>query len=217
MNGACGAPGYRYVTLDDAFELFYSGLIVGDEVTLCTNGYMSNGLCTSYTTGNCSSGNYTAGSGLSFIAPVNGTCDAPGYRYATIDNAFYGIYNGMLVGNEVTLCTNGRMVNGTCTAYSTGDCISNYYDTGIDTNTFAESSNDACSSPYSIYADATRCDHNAGDTCVTLPSPHVDITWRDHTGATLTTNTCYIGEAITIPTAPSRRGYKFTGWKVVSQ
>ena len=46
---------------------------------------------------------------------------------------------------------------------------------------------------------------------------NISITWQREDGTTLTTNTCTYGGAITIPEAPHKTGYKFTGWTVVSQ
>jgi len=216
VNGLCDAPGYALVTVDDSFELFYSGLIVGDGVTLCTNGRMVNGTCVSYSAGDCSSGNYSVVENAAIIAPVNGKCDAPGYSYTSIDNDFYGIYRGMVVGDEVTLCDDGRKVNGTCTAYTTGTCDSGYYDTGIDTNTFGSPTNEACSNPYTARSDITRCDHNPGDTCVDIPTPTINVTWYNN-GATVGAQTCYYGESLSLPTPPTRPGYTFGGWRVVTQ
>ena len=215
VNNSCDAPGYALVTIPDEFELFYSGLIIGDEVTLCNNGHMQNGSCVSYTSGDCSNGNYTVATNTAFMAPVNNSCDAPNYRFATISDSFYWIYTGMLIGDEITLCNNGHMQDGSCVSYTSGDCISGYYDMGIDTNTFAAPANNACSNPYSTYANATRCDHNPGDTCVDIPTPTVNLTWLNYNGDTITTNVCYSGEPITLPTTPVRQGYKFTGWSVV--
>ena len=35
-NNSCDAPGYVLTNIPDGFELFYSGLIIGDEITLST-------------------------------------------------------------------------------------------------------------------------------------------------------------------------------------
>ena len=213
VDGICDAPGYALVTIDDSFELFYSGLVIGDSVTLCDNGYMSNGSCVSYSAGDCSSGNYSVAENTAFMAPVDSKCDAPGYRYTSLDNDFYGIYRGMLVGDEATLCDNGRKVNGTCTTYSDGTCDSGYYDTGIDSNTFGATTNEACSNPYTARSDITRCDHNPGDTCVDIATPTINVNW--YNGDTvLSSETCYYGEEMLLPTVPQRNGYRFNGWKI---
>ena len=213
VNGSCEAPGYRLVSLPDEYELFYSGMVVGEEVTLCTNGRMVNGTCVAYSAGECASGKVSLVTDAAFMAPVVGKCDAPGYTLTNISDEFTGIYKGIIAGTEVTLCDSGRKVNGTCSAYTTGDCDSGYYDLSTDAATFASPTRDACSSPYSAYNDTTHCDHNPGETCVTLPTATIDITWYDQ-NTVIHTNTCYYGDTFTVPAAPSRPGYTFNGWQI---
>ena len=213
VSGSCEAPGYTLMTIPDEYEVFYSGMVVGDEVTLCSNGRMVNGTCVTYTAGDCASGNVSLVENGAFMAPVNGSCDAPGYTMATLSNEFTGIYRGQLVGDEVTLCNGGRMVNGTCSSYGTGNCASGYYDLATDSNTFGAPTNETCSNPYSTISGTTRCDHNPGDTCVTIATPTIDVTYYNGNNQ-LETSTCYYGDVMTLPTPPTRPGYTFNRWVV---
>ena len=214
-NNSCDAPGYVLTNIPDGFELFYSGLIIGDEITLCDNGYMSNGSCVSYTSGDCGNGSYSVATNTSFVSSVNAQCDLANYTFTTISDDFSVIYSGLIIGDEITLCDNGYMSNGSCVSYTSGDCDTGYYDMGVDTNTFAAPTNNACSNPYSTYANATRCDHNPGDVCIDIPTPTINLTWLNYDGNTVTSNVCYYGEPITLPANPTRQGYKFVGWSIV--
>jgi hypothetical protein len=164
--------------------------------------------------GACTSGHtLLTGAGTSFMAPVSGSCEAPGYRLITIPDEYELFYSGMVIGNEVTLCSNGRMVNGTCSSYGTGDCASGYYDLATNADTFGAPTNEVCSTPYSAFSGTTRCDHNPGDTCVTIATPTIDVTWYNQNNV-LETTTCYYGDMMTLPTTPTREGYTFNGWTI---
>ena len=43
----------------------------------------------------------------------------------------------------------------------------------------------------------------------------LNLKWHDENGTPITTNTCTYGGTITMPTAPTKRGYTFKGWKVI--
>ena len=130
-----------------------------------------------------------------------------------IPDDFAAVYNGFINGNAVTLCDNGYLSGGSCVSYTAGDCINGYYDTAINTNTFAELTNGNCSSPYAKYTRTTRCDNNPGDTCVDLPTPVVSLTWDDGNG-NIKSSSCLYEGLITLPEPPTRVGYDFKGWKV---
>ena len=149
-----------------------------------------------------------------FVTPFNGFCQFGDYTLMNVPDELYVIGDGITVGPEFTLCDNGYLLNGACVSYTTGDCISGYYDLAIDDDTFSDLTNDTCANPYSTFTKTTRCDRNPGDTCVDLPTPTVNITWDDGIGNT-TTNTCVYEESVTLPSVPTRPGYTFGGWAVV--
>ena len=44
----------------------------------------------------------------------------------------------------------------------------------------------------------------------------LNLKWHDENGTPITSNTCTYGGTITMPTAPTKRGYTFKGWKVIT-
>ena len=114
-----------------SFDVFGAQL-VGSEVLLCSNGYTTDGTtCTSYTAGICESGNYQIATDMTaFVAPDTGTikCSTAGYKESEIPSEMSIVYQGLLVGSETLLCSNGYTTDGTtCTTYSAGICESGNY------------------------------------------------------------------------------------------
>lgn len=150
--------------------------IVGSPILLCENGYSANGsTCTTYNDGGrCDSGYYQLTSADSFIAPQETKCRYETYRKVTLpDTVMYPMYLGMLVGDPVTLCTNGYSANGsTCTTYSNGYCPNDYYDLNNGDATFAGFTDfvgGVCGPGYHVYTAESGCGYSlSGTTCVDL-------------------------------------------------
>lgn len=173
----CRYATYKKVTLPDtAMYPMYFGVLVGDPVTLCTNGYSTDGsTCTTYTQKNCDAGYHTpTGNQSSFTAPESDLCQIAGYSKKTYpDTTAYVIYNGLIVGSEITLCTNGYSADGsTCTTYSNGYCPNDYYDLNNGDATFAGFTDfvgGVCGTGYHAYTAESGCGYSlSGTTCVDL-------------------------------------------------
>ncbi len=218
VGGVCQFGGYTLIEIPDDFEPIYNGFVMGGTHTLCDDGYLTGGSCTSFTQGSCMNGTYNIGiTESTFTAPGDGICQIGGYSLIVLPDDFDPVYNGFLMGNVVNLCTNGYLSGGSCVSYVAGDCINGYYDVAVNTNTFGELTNGNCTSPYAKYTRTTRCDNNPGDTCVDLPTPTVSLTWSDGEN-TMMTNTClYEGNIVLPQTPPSRSGYSFTGWQLLTE
>lgn len=64
----------------------------------------------------------------------------------------------------------------------------------------------SCNTGYAANANNSACNANT-----------INLTWQDASGDTHATNSCSYGGTLTTPTtAPTRRGYTFTGWRVVT-
>ena len=126
-----------------------SAQLVGNEITLCTNGYSADGsTCTTYSDGDCGTGYHEiTPSATTFVSSMNGTCSASGYRARTLpDTTISLVYHGAVIGDEISLCTNGYSPNGsTCSTYSRGDCDSNYHEITPSATSFVSSMNGTCS------------------------------------------------------------------------
>ena len=219
VGGVCQFNGYELKEIPDDFAPIYNGFIVGSAITLC-DGVYSSGCTSNYAQGVCESNNYATGAVQStFSAPVSGICQFSGYSIKEIPDDLTPVYNGFISGSAITLC-DGHMSGGSCVSNSpvdgSGNCISGYYDMGINANTFADLTNGSCSSPYARFTNTTRCDHNPGETCVDLPTPVKNLIWTDGEN-TLMTNTCVFEEGIVLPETPSKPGYVFTGWKLATE
>lgn len=213
QNGGCRLSSQELITLPDELEMFYSALISGDEVTLCTNGYASDGTCVQYSAGNCPSGDVELVSDVSFRAPQNGSCKLSTQEITNISDEYSILYSALLVGNEVTLCTNGYASDGSCVSYLTGDCPTGYYDMATSSTTFISPNNYVCSSGYVAYGNTTHCDHNPGVTCVTLPTATMNINWYNYQDTITHNDVCYEGDLFPVPSPSSRPGYTFSGWR----
>ena len=79
----------------------------------------------------------------------------------------YPIYNGMLMGNPVTLCTDGYSTNGSaCTSYANSTCPGGLTDIPTHTNTFAVKSG-SCASNYKTFSAEELCTYTpTGSYCV---------------------------------------------------
>ncbi len=213
-DGVCQIGGYSLIVIPDEFSPIYNGFTLGSETSLCDNGQPSGNNCNTFTQGSCADDNYnTLSNSATFMAPVDGICQVGGYSIKEIPEDLTPVYNGFTLGAEVALCDNGHWSGNTCVSNTAGDCIENYYDLGINANTFAELTNGNCSNPYAKFTGTTRCDRNPGDTCVDLPTPQYTLTWDDKVNEP-TTSTCYYEEQIVLPPTPVRPGYIFGGWKV---
>jgi len=175
MNGTCSTSGYKSRTLPDTtITLVYHGAIVGDEITLCNNGYSSNNSsCSTYSRGDCDSGYYDlTPTATSFVSTMNGTCSASGYKSRTLpDTMITLVYHGAVVGDEITLCNNGYSSNNTtCTAYGSTNCPSGFYNIDTGSTSFTEN-NGSCASGYSQYIAEAKCGFEPdGSTCVNFCS-----------------------------------------------
>ena len=216
VNNLCKFGGYSLIEIPDDFEPIYNGFVLGNTTNLCDNGHMTGGNCETFSPGVCDTGYDIAAVQSTFTAPVNNLCKFGGYSLIEIPDDFTPVYNGFLMGNEVTLCS-GVYGGGSCSGeYDIGDCIEGYYDLLVNVNTFTDLVNGVCSSPYVKYTNTTRCDHNPGGTCVDLPTPVINLTWENN-GNTVSENTCIFEEGIVLPSEPVRAGYSFSGWKLLTE
>ena len=170
----CRYATYKKQTLPDITTyLVYNGILIGSETTLCSNGYSTNGSsCTSYSQNNCDSGYYDPiGNQTSFVAPENELCRVTGYKQTVCpDTTINIVYNGILIGSEITLCSNGYSTNGSsCTSYSNGYCPDDYYDLNNGETTFTGLTAGSCGSGYKTYVADSACGYSlSGSTCVDL-------------------------------------------------
>lgn len=131
-------------------------------------------------------------------------------RSATCTSGYRKVdFNGVIVGNEYTLCDNGRLNNGTCSSYTSTGVQSGYYNLDLDSNTFVEPTNDTCDSGYSS---------------ITIPYPSMDLcqdtrvkvylNWGGVDVSGTPAEFCYYGDVLYAPTTEpaSPPGYKFIGW-----
>lgn len=58
FEGECRNSGYALVEIPDDYDFIYNGRLAGAEVTLCSNGYLSDETCIGYQSGDCISGYY---------------------------------------------------------------------------------------------------------------------------------------------------------------
>ena len=145
-NGSmCQVSSYKTTTMPDTIvTLTYHGLLVGEEITLCNNGYAATNAstCTTYSAGNCGSGYYEPPSNEStFIAPNGTSCQVSTYKIANaLDTVVTLTYHGTIIGDEITLCNHGYAATNatTCTAYATGYCPNDYYAMSANSATFTD-------------------------------------------------------------------------------
>ena len=168
-GGTCADNAYVVVTLPSQFEILNS-YTTGPERKVCNNGYSIDGSsCRTYTQGVCSSGNVMINMPNTSLKSTtsNGTC--PNSLNAVALPSQFEILNSYTLGPAPVVCTNGYSSNRTsCTAYTRGNCPTNYKNLNVDTATFATQTNGACpSADYVLNADMDGCrlDTN-GSTCV---------------------------------------------------
>lgn len=171
----CSVSGYKSRTLPDTtITLVYHGAVVGDEITLCSNGYSPDGSsCSTYSRGDCAS-NYheIVTNATSFVSPTSNVCSASGYKKHTMPDTSTTItYHGAVLGDEITLCTNGYSADGsTCSTYGTSNCPTDYYNVNVGATSFVEN-NGSCASGYSQYIAEDSCGFEPdGSTCVNFCS-----------------------------------------------
>lgn len=167
-NGRCQSASFsKYTTSLDIFDFTYTGVILGDAITLCDNGYSRNNSdCTTYARANCDASHYKlVGTETSFVdVGANDTCDTTGFvnKLTLSDTLSYLVYNGILVGSELTLCSNGYLTDGSssCTTYASGYCPTGYYDLDTDAGFITLQSSGACGSDYGSYNGTETCGYN---------------------------------------------------------
>lgn len=175
-NGQCRSASFgKYTTALDIFDFTYTGVIIGSEITLCDDGYSRDGsTCTSYDAANCDSGNYKlVGTETAFVdVGVNDTCDTTGFtkKLTLMDSLIYLIYNGVLVGSEITLCDNGYSTDSTtCSNYTSGYCPTGYFNLDTDDGFMTMQSSGSCASNYGSYNGTETCGYNPSmTTCLDL-------------------------------------------------
>ena len=175
-NNVCSTSGYKSRTLPDTtIALVYHGAVLGEEITLCNNGYSSNGSsCSTYSRGDCSDSSYyeIATNSTSFVAPNGNVCSTSGYKSRTLPNTTITmVYHGAVVGDEITLCNNGYSADGSsCTTYASSGCPSDFYNINTGAAAFAEN-NGSCASGYHQYIAENSCGFEPeGSTCINFCS-----------------------------------------------
>ncbi len=165
-GGLCKIGGYALLEIPDDVVAVYNGFVMGTAVTLCDEGYApNNGACVAYTQGTCQQDDDNLElNSSSFMALDNGLCKIGGYSAKEMPEDVYPVYNGFVMGAEVTLCDNGFQVNnGSCSTYSAGDCPTNYQDILLNSNTMATLTNGSCASGYQTFLLNQQCDENTDD------------------------------------------------------
>lgn len=172
---SCTYNGYTKTTLPDTnIVIKYSGASIGDEITLCSNGYSADGsTCTTYDMGDCDTGYYEiVTNSTSFVSTTkNHQCIYTNYKSKLMpDNIIALYYHGAVLGDEITLCTNGYSADGsTCTDYiQSTDCPNNYYNVNPSATAFTLKTG-SCASGYSQYTAEESCGFEPSkSTCVSL-------------------------------------------------
>jgi len=172
---SCTTSGYKAKILPDTtVTLIYHGAVIGDEITLCNNGYSVNGTsCSTYSRGDCETNYYEiVTNATSFVSPSGTSCTTSGYKAKTLPNTTITlVYHGAVIGDEITLCSNGYSADGTsCTTYAATDCPSNFYNVNVGATSFAEN-NGSCGSGYHQYEADDICNYSpSGSACVNFCS-----------------------------------------------
>ena len=172
-DNQCAYASYKAKTLPDTtISVVYHGAVLGDEITLCTNGYSpDNSTCSTYARGDCETNYYELEpSATSFVSPSGNMCNVGGYKSHTMpDTTISVVYHGAVLGNEITLCTNGYSPdNSTCTTYTAGDCPESYVDIKAGATSFV-AKNGSCASGYKQYTAEESCGYMpSASTCVSL-------------------------------------------------
>jgi len=175
-NNLCTTSSYtKYTNALDVFDFTYTGIILGDAVTLCDNGYSTDSsTCTSYVQSNCENNFHRqAGVEKSFVdVSANDTCDTTGFTYyLTLSDVLINmVYNGVLIGTELTLCDNGYSPDSTtCTTYAAGYCPTGYFDLDTDDGFITLQSAGTCATGYGAYNGTETCGYNPTmTTCLDL-------------------------------------------------
>jgi hypothetical protein len=112
----CSYSGYkRYTVQDNVFDIQFSGAVLGDEITLCNNGYSTNGTsCTAYAQGACPNSYHDIKSPDTSFTAYNGTCGTGYSRYVAQEPCGYMPSKQTCVG----LCDNGELTTGAGTCAS---------------------------------------------------------------------------------------------------
>ena len=183
--------------------------ITGTEVGVCASNYLhkiyADFTPNSYT---CNNGYYLPADALGCAACPSGyACDGGTYAYnATKDQ-------GLI---QTATCSSGQFLPANTVVCAS--CPSEYTCSGgtyrfnerlaqglvRNSDTITASANSVCAANFPTSLNASFTPNT------------INITWQNDTGTTITTNTCTYGGAITIPEAPHKTGYKFTGWTVVN-
>lgn len=185
-SDVCNVSGYKSATLPDTtIAIIYHGAVVGDEITLCTNGYSADGsTCSTYSAGDCTSGYHEIVTNTtSFVSPTSNVCNVSGYKKHTMPDTSTTItYHGAVVGSEITLCANGYSADGsTCTTYGTTNCPTDYYNVNVGATSFAKNTG-SCASGYQQYT--------AEDSCGFEPTGSMCISYCENGELTTSTGGC---------------------------
>ena len=176
----CSNNGYTSKDIPDDMYAIYDASLIGDEITLCSGGYLSNGECIQYDNGDVCGLDYKTPLTSSFMATnynYASGCSNNGYTSKDIPDDMYAIYDASLIGNEITLCSGGYLSNGECVSYTRGDCPENYVDLSLpDNNVFARLNNATCSGVYKKF-NIQECKEYPTDTmCGILCSNNLEYT-----------------------------------------
>lgn len=176
-DSLCKNSGYSVREIPSDIYPVFPGELVGDPISLCTNGQMIDGECVAYETGICNT-DYVKMFVDSQFMPLNygydSLCQSSGFSVRQIPSDLYPVYSASLVGDPVTLCTNGYMSNGTCVEYVAGECPANYVDLALNDNIFTRLTNGVCASGYRSYTTSPLCDENTTDSmCAILCSDNL--------------------------------------------
>ena len=194
----CQVSGYTLIEIPDDVLPVFTGMLIGNEITLCDSGFqVNNGSCATYTQGICSYAfDDLALDNATFTEQTNGQCTISGYTAMETPNDIGTKQNGILIGDEIVLCNNGHRVdNVTCSTYTTDDCPENYQHLTSDENTLT--TNGFCPSGYSTFTINQQCDSNTTDAmCVILCGAGLN-----YTGVGTCAQTCSLGQWTTLRTS----------------
>ena len=110
-NGVCARGGYYHLeTLPDtATAVYYHGILLGDETTLCTNGYSpDNTTCTTYSSGDCPTGYLDVSPASTSFAAYNSSCASRYVQYDAEDTCGFGL----TASTCISFCSSGQFTTG---------------------------------------------------------------------------------------------------------
>ena len=165
--------GYEPYDAPDSFLFYFSGRRSETAPTTCSFGYHRvNGECVAYESTGCPSSTYYRldGNEATFYhTNADGATCPSGYVSYDAPASLWFKFGGTRISNPPTVCATGYYVNGVCTAHSTANCPTGYYDVGFDSTFAAYAANGSCPTGYANASSVQSCTASSSQTfCTTL-------------------------------------------------